>query len=73
MPHPGTQESPGLRRQRQRIDGLSVCRPHPVGNVQVTIVYPDIARKYARLHPQLGRVGGVKKEKDTNLTLLLGS
>ena len=38
MPHPGLQESPGLRRQRQRIDGLSVSRPQPVGSVKVTTV-----------------------------------
>jgi hypothetical protein len=34
----GSQESTGLHRQRRRIDGLSVFRPHPVGRIQVTII-----------------------------------
>ena len=33
MLHPEPQESPGLRQQRRRIDGLSVSRPHPVGSI----------------------------------------
>jgi len=62
MLHPGPQESPGLRRQRRRIDGLSVYRPHPVGSIRVTIIpyHIILGSMLAFILSWVGGVGAVK-------------